>query len=86
MRCKMKEISLVIEEFLRVIKATKNLTDKTILAYRSDLIDFASKTSPMGLTEKTILSYVQSLSQIRALKDSTITRKLVVLKMFFQFL
>lgn len=80
----MKEINLVVEEFLSVIKSTKNLSDKTILAYRSDLMDFA-RTRPNPLNENTILNYVQELSQIRQLKDSTITRKLIVLKMFFEY-
>lgn len=81
----MKEINLVIEEFLSVIKSTKNLSDKTILAYRSDLLDFVRTTRPNPLEENTILNYVQELSQVRQLKDSTITRKLVVLKMFFEY-
>lgn len=81
----MKEINLVIEEFLSVVKSTKNLSNKTILAYRSDLMDFAMTTQPNPLEENTILNYVQELSQIRHLKDSTITRKLVVLKMFFEY-
>ena len=81
----MKEITLVVEEFLSVIKSTKNLSDKTILAYRSDLLDFVRTTSPTPLEENTILNYVQELSLVRHLKDSTITRKLVVLKMFFEY-
>lgn len=81
----MKEINFVVEEFLSVIKSTKNLTDKTILAYRSDLMDFVNTIGPRPLKESTILNYVQDLSQIRQLKDSTITRKLVVLKMFFEY-
>lgn len=81
----MKEINLVVEEFLSVIKSTKNLTDKTIAAYRSDLMDFASTTRLTPLEENTILNYVHELSQVRHLKDSSITRKLVVLKMFFEY-
>ena len=81
----MEEINLIIEEFLSVIKSTKNLSDKTILAYRSDLMDFVSTTGPTSLGKNTILNYVQELSQVRNLKDSTITRKLVVLKMFFEY-
>lgn len=80
----MKEINLVVEEFLSVIKSTKNLSDKTILSYRSDLMDFA-RTRQSPLEENTILNYVQELVQVRQLKDSTITRKLVVLKMFFEY-
>lgn len=81
----MKEINLVVEDFLSVVKSTKNLSDKTIIAYRSDLVDFSRTTAPNPLEENTILNYVQELSQIRHLKDSTITRKLVVLKMFFEY-
>lgn len=81
----MKEINLMVEEFLSVIKSTKNLSDKTILAYRSDLMDFVNTIGPGPSKENTILNYVQELSQVRLLKDSTITRKLVVLKMFFEY-
>lgn len=81
----MKEINLVIEEFLSVVKSTKNLSDKTITAYRSDLMDFIRTIKSRALDENTILNYVQDLSQVRFLKDSTITRKLVVLKIFFEY-
>ena len=81
----MKAINLVVEDFLSVIKSTKNLSDKTITAYRSDLMDFVNTVGPGPLKENTILNYVQKLSQVRRLKDSTITRKLVVLKMFFEY-
>lgn len=81
----MKEINLVIEEFLSVVKSTKNLSDKTITAYRSDLMDFIRTIKSRALDENTILNYVQVLSQVRFLKDSTITRKLVVLKIFFEY-
>lgn len=81
----MKEINLMVEEFLSVIKSTKNLSDKTITAYRSDLMDFISTIKSRALDENTILNYVQDLSQVRFLKDSTITRKLVVLKIFFEY-
>lgn len=81
----MKEINLMVEEFLNVIKSTKNLSDKTITAYRSDLMDFISTIKSRTLDENTILNYVQDLSQVRFLKDSTITRKLVVLKIFFEY-
>jgi len=81
----MKEINLMVEEFLSVIKSTKNLSDKTITAYRSDLMDFIRTINSRALDENTILNYVQDLSQVRFLKDSTITRKLVVLKIFFEY-
>lgn len=81
----MKEINTVVEEFLSVVKSRKNLSAKTITAYRSDLTDFVNTISLRQLEENTILNYVQELSQGRHLKDSTITKKLVVLKMFFGY-
>ena len=68
MRCDMEEINLIVQEFLGVVKSTKNLSDKTIIAYRSDLMDFARATEPNPLEENTILNYVQELSQVRHLK------------------
>ena len=53
----MKEINLVIEEFLSVVKSTKNLSDKTITAYRSDLMDFIRTIKSRALDENTILNY-----------------------------
>ena len=81
----MKNIDLVIEEFLSVIRSTKNLSERTMLAYRSDLTDFAARASLEELSENIILNYVQELLQVRFLKDSTIARKLTVLKMFFHY-
>lgn len=72
--------------FLNVIKTTKNLSDKTIIAYNSDLMDFCNFLSSNGLHNNIILNYVVHLFDERHLQESTITRKLVVTKMFLQFL
>lgn len=72
--------------FLNVIKTTKNLSDKTIIAYNSDLMDFCNFLSINGLHNNIILNYVVHLFDERHLQESTITRKLVVIKMFLQFL
>ena len=77
---------LIIEEFLDVIHSTKNLSNKTITAYRSDLSDFIDFVSEEAYSETTILYYVNHLLNERKLKDSTIKRKLIVLKMFFEYL
>lgn len=71
--------------FLNVIKTTKNLSDKTIIAYNSDLMDFCNFLSINGLHNNIILNYVVHLFDERHLQESTITRKLVVIKMFLQF-
>ena len=72
--------------FLNVIKTTKNLSDKTIIAYNSDLMDFCNFLSINGLHNNIILNYVVHLFDERHLQESTITRKLVVTKMFLHFL
>ncbi len=82
----MKSIKTVSDEFIQVIQSTKNLSDKTITAYRSDLKDFQVFLQGNALDETVILKYVQVLSKERGLKDNTICRKLITLKMFFSFL
>ena len=71
--------------FLSTMRSTKNLSDKTITAYHSDLIDFCRYIGDSDIAEDTILNYVGCLSK-KKLKDSTINRKLIVLKMFFEYL
>lgn len=71
--------------FLSTTRSTKNLSDKTITAYHSDLLDFCRFISDGGIIEDTILNYVEYLSN-KKLKGSTINRKLIVLKMFFEYL
>lgn len=75
-----------INEFIITTQSTKNVSSKTIVAYRSDLNDFNSFLSQNALDEQIVLKYVNYLSNIKHLKDSTIKRKLVVLKLFFEFL
>ena len=83
----MKEnLLIIIKEFLNVIQSTKNLSDKTITAYRSDLSNFSDFVKEEAYDETTILRYVNHLLHERKLKDSTIKRKLIVLKMFFEYL
>lgn len=82
----MKCIKQKSDEFLQVIQSTKNLSDKTVLAYRSDLNDFQVFLQDNELDETVILKYVHMLSKERCLKDSTVCRKLITLKMFFGFL
>lgn len=73
-------------EFLSVIKSTKNLSQKSIIAYGSDLNDFCNYLSNNQLHKDTVLHYTSYLFNERHLQESTIMRKLIVLKMFFQFL
>ena len=71
--------------FLSTMRSTKNLSDKTITAYQSDILDFCRFIGDSDIMEDTILNYVEYLNN-KKLKDSTINRKLIVLKMFFEYL
>ena len=79
-------ISSAACDFLRVAKATKNLSDRTIEAYASDLRDFSHFIGDSFVDEAKFLKYVNYLSSERKLKDSSIKRKLITLKLFFEFL
>lgn len=81
----MQNYKKLSRDFLLTMQSTKNLSDKTILAYQSDLSDFCRFLNCSYIQEDTIIRYVQFLSD-RKLKDTTITRKLIVLKMFFDYL
>ena len=80
----MKCTKMKSNEFPQVIQSTKNLSDKTVPAYRSDLNDFQEFLQDKELDETVILKYVQILSKERGLKDNTVCRKLITLKLFFR--
>ncbi len=82
----MNDFNLTIPEFIRLVQSTKNLSEKTITAYKSDLNDFNSFVNHHELNNESILQYIQELTITRKLKDTTINRKLIVLKMFFEYL
>ena len=82
----MKDFYQLSNNFLNVIKSTKNLSNKTIAAYSSDLNDFCNFLSNRQLHKDIVFDYIKHLFDERKLQESTITRKLIVLKMFFQFL
>lgn len=86
MRCNMKDFNSTIHDFLQLVQSTKNLSEKTITAYKSDLNDFNSFVNNHKLNNESILQYIQDLTINRKLKDTTINRKLIVLKMFFEYL
>lgn len=82
----MNNLSNLIDNFLTTIQTTKNLSNKTITAYSSDLKDFNKFLQKDSLDPNTLIRYIQHLTTERKLKDSSIKRKLIVLKMFFKFL
>lgn len=82
----MKDFYQLSNDFLNVIKSTKNLSQKSIIAYGSDLNDFCNYLSNNKLQKDIVLHYTSYLFNERQLQESTIKRRLVVLKMFFEFL
>ncbi len=82
----MKDLNLTIPEFIQLVQSTKNLSEKTITGYKSDLNDLNSFVNNHELSNESILQYIQELTITRKLKDTTINRKLIVLKMFFEYL
>lgn len=75
-----------IEDFINTVRITKNLSAKTVTAYKSDINDFIKYLGSGLIDDNTVIIYVNQLSQERQLKDSTIIRKLVTLKIYFEFL
>lgn len=73
-------------EFVDHIRTTKNLSDKTIMAYRSDLKDFDLFLSGSKISEEVLLAYVTHLMNERRLSVSTINRKMIVIKMYLKYL
>lgn len=73
-------------EFVDHIRTTKNLSDKTIMAYRSDLKDFDLFLSGSEISEEVLLAYVTHLMNERRLSVSTIARKMIVIKMYLKYL
>ena len=74
-----------IEKFLNEIKNTNNLSEKTIKAYKSDLIDFFLFVSD-GITSKSIIDYIDLLNNQKQLKDTSIRRKIITIKQFVNYL
>lgn len=75
--------------FIAHITTIKNLSCKTIIAYQSDLNDFFKYSNLLKVKEinsKVILSYFEYLSKIKKLKDTTINRKIITIKQYFNYL
>ena len=71
------------EIFITKMMVSKNLDTKSIKAYTSDLnhlIDFTNGK----VSQEFIMNYIQYLTQ--NYKDTTVTRKLITIKMFFRFI
>lgn len=81
----MENLNFYAEECLSVMKSIKNISEYSSLAYGSDLNDFI-KFCDGKIDNDVLVKYVSHLSQDRHLCDTTISRKLITLKMFFEYL
>ena len=83
------DFKLKLNSFITEIKNTKNLDYKTLKAYFSDLtnfIDFINNQESKIINSENIINYIDSLKIIKNLKDSSIKRKIISLKIFTQYL
>ena len=67
-----------IKEFLTQLKVTKNLTNKTLLAYQSDINNFIiylNEIDILKVKQVDILNYINHLSETKRLKDRSIKLK-----------
>ena len=79
-------MGMYLDEFIQKIRTTKNLSEKTIKAYRSDLKGFFAEIGNVGaVTLSEIFNYIDGL-KAQGLKDTSIKRKLISIKQFLDYL
>lgn len=74
----------IIENYINHLKATKNLSKKTLYAYSIDINQFI-KYNPDYLNPD-ICKYIGYLSNTMQLKDTSIRRKIISLRIFYEYL
>lgn len=72
------------DQLLNYLLVTKNLSAKTLAAYRSDLNQFHG--FERDILHPDICAFISYLSSTLKLKDTTIRRKIITLKIFYEFL
>lgn len=76
------------DNFLEVCRASKNLSPRTTISYRSDLGLLANYCKDTGIVEigpEEINNYITGLLDA-GYRDTTIKRKIITLKLFFKYL
>ena len=83
---------MLIETFLDYIRLERNYSNKTVLAYHEDLIQFVtflqeemSVTSPIDATSELIREWIVSMMD-KGYKSSSINRKLSAIRSFYKYL
>lgn len=82
------KVDEAIEQFLQHGSEVRNLSDRTIRAYESDLVQFGRKLNDTRLAEITpavLSTYVDELGA-GEYRDSSVRRKVAALKVFFRFM
>lgn len=73
-----------IAQFINYLQVTKNLSQKTLSAYKSDLKQFFEFEN--SILHPDICSFISHLSSQLQLKDSSVRRKIITLKNFYDYL
>lgn len=82
------DVQQAIAEFLQHGQAVRNLSDRTLRAYNSDLSQFhvhLAETNMVDVTPEHLESYLDKLGT-EPYRDTSIRRKVAALKVFFRFL
>jgi integrase/recombinase XerC/integrase/recombinase XerD len=82
------DVQQAIVEFLEHGQSVRNLSDRTLRAYQSDLTQFHVHITPAAATEITpeqLETYLDKLGD-GPYRDTSIRRKVAALKVFFRFL
>lgn len=78
-----------LDSFIIEMRNTKNLSNKSIKAYYSDILNFIKFINEQNdklINSENLIKYIDSLRTIKKLKDSSIKRKIISLKIFTQYL
>src|SRR6185436_2164017 len=81
-------VQQAIAEFLQHGQSVRNLSDRTLRAYQSDLAQFhthMSETPPVEITPEHLEVYLDKLGD-GPYRDTSIRRKVAALKVFFRYL
>lgn len=82
------KIESSIETFLNAIVVERNLSERTLEAYRSDLKIFSQifkQREVEEITTENVREFIELLEKNHHYKDTTIKRKIATLKVFFNF-
>jgi len=73
-----------LSKFITYLQVTKNLSSKTLSAYKSDLSQFFNYEE--HILQPDICAFIAYLSADLKLKDTSIRRKIITLKIFYEYL